>query len=95
MRSMQNAKPNTSARATSDINPAEPSMNLRFSCLCKPPSCTSSSAGSPKSASTNAIAESAVSVSTARLSAAMAGIAVHTQATIASSMMIFLITHYY
>ena len=36
MRSMQKARPSTSTKATSDMNPALPSKNFIFSCWCSP-----------------------------------------------------------
>ena len=57
IRSMQNARPSTNAKATSDMKPALPSMNFTFSDWCNPT--FSSVSGKPKSA----LASCAASVS--------------------------------
>ena len=68
---MQNANPRTSASATIDIKAGDPSINLRFNCLCSPPP-SSISSGPARSASISAIAESAVSISPAAVSESLA-----------------------
>ena len=49
IRSMQKASPSTSARATSDMNPALPSINLVLSTWCRPVAAFSSSSASSMS----------------------------------------------
>ena len=71
---MQNARPRTSAKATSDIKPASPSINFVFNTLCKL-SLSSSTTGASTGASTAAVSTAAVStaaVSTCSVAAASA-----------------------
>ena len=62
MRSMQKAKPRTNARATSDMNPALPSINFVFKALWNP----TSSTGATEALSTAMV--SSINASLSRLS---------------------------
>ena len=78
MRSMQKARPMTRARATSDINPALPSINFTLSSLCSPPpssgTTSSTSASANAESLTNSAADESLTTADAGAPAAIAAV---------------------